>query len=157
MNIWENLSKDLQKEKAIMGYRNIPENLKKIYFSRMASVKIDKRKIISFAALWPTDDNFWLEAGSVWVEKFFRGKKYSSEVFHNLIARKLPENKKIFVITHSVNKMIHLLKKEGFIEVPAEYWDSKVPFLVTCQPCDREIKTNCPLRGNECKLFYLPK
>lgn len=157
MNQWEKLSESLQKEKTIMGYRNTPENLEKNYSAGTATIKISAGEIISFGALWPTDDCFWLEAGSIWVAEKFRGKKYSSEIFHDLITNKIPQNKKTFVITHSVSKMIHLLKKESFIEIPAKQWDEKVPFTVTCQPCDEEMKEKCLLKGNECKLFYLPK
>lgn len=157
MNAWKKLSASLQKEKAIMGYRNTPENLENIYSADIATIKINAGEIISFGALWPTDDYFWLEAGSIWVAKKFRGKKYSSEIFHDLIVNKLPRDKKVFVITHSVSKMIHLLKKENFIEVPANQWDEKVPFVVTCHPCDEKMKEGCLLKGNECKLFYLPK
>jgi hypothetical protein len=156
METWAELSKCLQKEKTILGPRNTPENLKIIHDSRLAVVKIQNKKIVSFVAFWPTDSHSWLEAGSAWVSKIHRGKKYASEAFKKLMTL-IPDGKRVFAITHSVPQIVHLLKKEGFIEIPACSWDREVPFEVTCNPCDNQPNINCPKKGEECKLYLFPR
>lgn len=152
---WENLSKALQREKAIMGYRNTSDNLKDIHLKNLTAVKFIDGKIIAFAALWPTENINWFEAGSVWVDKRYRGMKLSSEMFHQLMAIKRPPDSKIFVITHSVKEMMHLLSKENFKKIPAKQWNRNVPSEITCQPCDQDQGNHCHLKGKECKLFCL--
>lgn len=157
MIIWETLAESLQEEAAIMGYRNTPRNLKRIHDSGLAAMEIGKDgKIIAFAALWPTGHPSWLEIGSVWVDRNFRGRKLSSGIFRQLIREMIPAGKQAFLITHSVSRIIHLVERHGFIKVPADGWNESVPFSVTCEPCDREDRRNCPLKGSECLLFRLP-
>lgn len=154
--LWEGLSENLQKEETIMGYRNTAQNLRKLYLKKLAAIRINENKMIAFAALWPTNDPFWLEAGSVWVHPEFRGKRYSSETFQELIQKSARDGKNIFSITHSVREMIHLFEKHGFVEVQRDRWDDTVPFSVTCAPCDKKEKVNCDLKGSKCRLFYFP-
>lgn len=156
MRIWETLAKSLQEEAAIMGYRNTPENLKNIHRLGLAALEIEGGKIIAFAALWPTNHPLWLEIGSIWVDRDFRGRKHSSRIFQQLIRQKIPTGKKTFLVTHNVSSIIHLVEKHGFINVPAAEWDENTPFSVTCKPCEKEDKQDCPLKGSECLLFCLP-
>lgn len=152
-NAWEALAKNLQREKAIMGYRNTAVNLRKLYDNGLATIKFFKNGwIMSYSALWSTNDLHWLEIGSFWVHPKKRRRGYLTEVTKELF-RNIPKEKGVFAITHSVKAVMHVLGKNGLSEIPKEKWNNIVPFSVTCSPCDREEKINCELKGSECRLF----
>ncbi len=154
---WLKLAKAIQGEKAIMGYRNTAENLEKLYREKLAVAFFDEDDgIVVFGGLWNTIDDGFLEAGSFWVHSKHRNKKYSSEMFQTLTSL-IPEKKTAILITH-VDKVVHLMEKNQWTEVMAGGWEEKVPFRVSCGPCDvvsEEEKKTCIYRGDKkhCRMF----
>lgn len=154
---WEELAKKLQKEEAIMGYRNTAENLKNLYEKKHAVVISSKGgEVIAFGGLWNTLDEHCLEAGSFWVHDDYRGNGYSSEMFLQL--SKLIAREKIALCISHNKKVVHLLVKNGWVESTKENWDVKIPFRVSCGPCEvvpEEEKKKCFYKADKehCRMF----
>lgn len=154
---WEKLAAAIQKEEAIMGYRNTAKNLKELHEKECAVAIINERgEIIAFGGLWNTLDEHCLEAGSFWVHFEHRGKKYSSEMFSQL-SRLIAEEKIALCITHN-EKVVHLLVKNGWVESTKENWDAQIPFRVSCGPCDvvpDRKKKKCFYKAEKqhCRMF----
>lgn len=158
MKKWEQLAKRIQQESAILGSRNTAEQLRSLHLEGLAVFEERNEEIIVFGALWPTELDDFLEAGSFWVHKEHRGRKYSSKMFSKLLTL-IPQRKIAIVVTHDP-KVVHLLKKFGWRESNGGEWEEVVPFAVSCGPCDiieNHAKENCPYRAVEekCRLFHL--
>ncbi|MGB0757540.1 MAG: hypothetical protein ACPGO5_03735 [Patescibacteria group bacterium] len=154
MNKWEKLSADLNKEEAILSLRNTPDNLAKLHQAGLATIIELESYIAAFGALWPTEDDSFLELGSVWVKKEFRLHKLSSKIFEKLISL-IPNNKTVFCITHNT-KVIHLLQKYSWHVVSKEEWDLIVPIQLSCGPCDvTSNHKSCKLKAklDRCAMF----
>ena len=155
---WKSLEQAIQKEKAIMGYRNTAENLKELHQKGRAVAILDGQEgLIAFGGLWNTLDVQCLEAGSFWVHPKYRGRKFSTRMFEQLSG--LIEKGKISVcITHN-EKIVHLLQKNSWTEATADSWEVNVPFHVSCGPCDvvsEGDKKMCSFKAkrNHCRMFF---
>ncbi|MFA6383218.1 MAG: GNAT family N-acetyltransferase [Parcubacteria group bacterium] len=148
----------LQGEESIMGYRNSSDRLKTQYENDLAAIIEDARgNIIAFSTLWETESPDWLELGSIWTHPDYRGRGLASRVFEACVRKYKQKNLKVFTITHN-SRIVHLLKKYGWQERGTLTWD-KVPFSVTCGPCDRiheNFKGTCVFKAvtSECRLFH---
>jgi hypothetical protein len=159
MNIetWQQLSADLQKESALLGERNNPDSLKRVYEEGKAALLTEGDRIIAFIAIWDTGVPGWLEFGSLWVAAEHRDKKLGSKMFGILDALYIGSDQ-VFIITHNP-KVVHLALLLGYTELNAHTWET-VPWNATCGPCDRylttEDKLRCPYKAvaSECRLLY---
>ena len=156
--IWDHLAEELDKEPALLGKRNTAKNLCNMWRKDQAVIHVLNNRIIGFAALWDTSHPIWLELGSMWVHKPFRGNKIASELFLKC-TRKLRKGMRMFVITHN-SKVLHLAKKAGFSEAMEEKEWFSIPWKVTCAPCDRlpiSQQRLCSMRTQQdkCALFFV--
>ncbi len=158
MDKWKKLSIELNQENAILGKRNSPDNLAKLHQKKLTAIILKHNEIIAFGALWPTENENFLELGSVWVKKEFRGLGLSSLIFKKIMA-KIPSNKTIFSITHN-KKVIHMLNKYNWKEVLKKDWEKIIPIELSCGPCDVvKNHNNCQLKGKKtgCAMFFFQK
>lgn len=157
MKKWEQLARRIQRESAILGPRNTAEQLRNLHVEGFAVFKEHDDEIIVFGALWPTELENFLEAGSFWVHKDHRGQKLSSGMFRELLPL-IPQNKIAIVVTHDP-KVVHLLNKFGWHEANGGGWEEVVPFSVSCGPCNvikHHAKRSCPHKAvkERCRLFH---
>ena len=155
--MWIHLAEELDKEQALLGGRNLAQNLHSMWGKNQAVIHVANKQIIGFAALWDTPHPIWLELGSMWVHRSFRGNKIASELFLKCIS-KLREGMRVFMITHNP-KVLHLAKKAGFSEAIEEQEWFSVPWKATCAPCDRlpiSEQRFCSMRAKQgkCTLFF---
>jgi len=106
--MFKKLSELLQKEEKILKSRISPESLENACKKKLAHIKIHKKEIVGFIALWSTMNKEWFELGTLWVHPDWRQKGIATKLF------KLCENstkKNMFLITKSI-KVAHLQKKK---------------------------------------------
>lgn len=155
---WEKLAVSLQKEPAIMGYRNVAKKLESLYLQGFAVIRQDRAgEIVTFGGLWSTPVARCLEAGSFWVHPSHRDKKHASWMFEKL-SEKIPARYVAMCVTH-VEKVAHLLLKAGWLEATRDNWHNTVPFPASCGPCDvvtEDEKATCPYRATKdfCRMFW---
>jgi len=156
MRKWLELVAYLSEESALMGTRINAVALLDLYEAGRAELVEVDGQIVAFAALWDTPSEDWFELGSVWVHPEFRGRSFGSQVFQKLLV--LAQAYKVFLITHNP-KIMHLALQAGWIEADLSTW-SNVPFLATCDPCDRwqtdGERMRCKYRAtrSDCQLFF---
>ncbi|MCK5591126.1 MAG: hypothetical protein KAI72_04150 [Candidatus Pacebacteria bacterium] len=156
---WERLSDKLHEETDLLGARIAPQNLLKSWEAGHAVVRHTEDEIVAYVSLWETDHPLWFELGTLWVDRRYRERKISSDIFYECFNTRT-NGSGIFIVTHHP-KVIHLANKFGFNEATKENWSS-VPWSVTCAPCDRlseKEKENCPFRATneECTLLFKQK
>lgn len=158
-SLWKRLSMKLHDETDLLGARIAPQNLLRSWEAGHAIVRHVEDEIIAYVSLWETNHPLWFELGTLWVDREYRGRKISSDIFYECFNTR-SNGSGIFIITHNP-KVIHLGNKFGFSEATIETWSS-LPWSVTCAPCDRfpdDEKHRCPFKATreECTLLFKKK
>lgn len=164
---WENLSRNLKGEKAILQSRNTPESLQKVFedgFAVAYVIQYDGAQtrsgvedvIIGFLAAWPVTDGF-CEIGSAWVDPGMRGHGIGKKLYRAL--KKLPkiqDQVNFGITTNPIS--VHL---GGYANLkPHKDWQNPIPWNLTCGPCDYIAecdKASCTMRNTSCWLRVMKK
>ena len=163
---WEELSRELQEESAILHTRTTPDQLKKVYEDGFAVIKFQEvepgsrdcaqTEIHGFFAAWPVADGF-LEVGTVWVHKYLRGHGIGRQLY--LALKELPAIQKCTTFGITTNPIsVHLGHYMNLVSHTD--WSHPVPWELTCGRCDKLAecdKATCPMRDTTCLLRVMKK
>lgn len=154
--VWKQLSVKLREEPDLLEEHIVPQILFNSWKNGRAVIKKAEDKIIAYVSLWETNHSKWFELGTLWVDRRYRERRISSEIFFECLNIQ-SNGSGIFIITHNP-KVIHLANRFGFCEATIETW-SHLPWSVTCAPCDRipeNEKESCPFRAikGKCSLYF---
>ncbi len=145
-----NLSSLLRKEEKLLKSRITPRYLLRAHQDKLAYIKLIRKEIAAFVALWPTADKEWFELGTLWVDPEHRHKGLASELF--ALCEKEGGNKNMFLITRSM-KVVHLAETHGWEEVEGDWRKDKF-WKNICEPWDALPKSGSRLLPKEGRLFF---
>lgn len=140
----------LSAEERILKSRLSVERIMKLYSERRCHLYFKKRKVVGFAALWPTCRPDFFEFGTLWVRKDYRHQGISSAIFDSTMEL-APKGSLIFLITKSA-KVVHEAKKRKWDE--AINWQTSPNWQKVCQPVGASREEACRSFSADCRMFY---
>ncbi|PJE76574.1 hypothetical protein COV05_04365 [Candidatus Uhrbacteria bacterium CG10_big_fil_rev_8_21_14_0_10_48_16] len=154
--IWEMLARTLSAEPKIDSTRNTPEALKDLYQRHLAVVLMNGNDPVGFIAVWPVEPGF-VEIGSVWVDKDFRGQGLSHQIYDAVPG--LPGIQNVIAFGVTTNPIsVHVGERVGLTIV--EDWTTPVSWRLSCGPCEVVAPADqptCKKRNTSCWLRIIEK
>ena len=147
--MFEKLSHLLQKENKLFKSRITADSLENMQKKKLAFIKVYKKEIVGFVALWPTKNKEWSELGTLWVHPEWRQKGIASELF-SLCEKSTTKN--IFLITRSI-KVVYLAKANGWTEEKGN-WTKNIFWKKVCEPWDIIPKRGTRILPKEGRLLF---
>jgi len=143
------LVQELLKEEQLLYRRITNKNLKQGLKNGRAVFKRDGacNRYHAFCMLWPTQDEYWYELGTLWVHPENRGNGFSKEVFKMCLER-LPRGAGAFLITRQIG-VLELARSVGW-QLERTNWTNSGFWQRIAEPWDRPVKSGGIL------MFWIP-
>ncbi len=153
-HVWETLSRSVSVEPKIDSVRNSPAALKRLYHSHLAVVMMADGEAVGFIAAWPVQEGF-LEIGSIWIEKSYRGRGLSHWLYTAVSGLKGVRAAKAFGVTTNPISV----RAGARVGLKMVYdWSVPIPLSLTCGPCEFVApadQSSCERRNVSCWLRVL--
>jgi len=143
------LIQQLLREEQFLHRRIRNENLRQGLKGGRAVFKWDKDRNMyyAFCMLWPTQDKYWYELGTLWVHPKDRGNGLAGEVFKKCLEC-LPRSVGVFLITHQTG-VVELARSMGW-QLGCTNWTSSSFWQRIAEPWDR------PTSSDGILMFWIP-